>query len=163
MRLPRTSGFNLQPGLEKPRVCVEASNTLSISIKVEDVGRRKLKLVLKLNRAPFLLSDTFPVYLAYPFPKRPLSGSRVVYYRRRCIKTDSRSPAEIVLRPTGAPLNAKTIHAALIVSASCCGGSVPRSGSVPFPSVSNTNAISSAWQAPRHPLNCGERQANSYI
>ena len=63
----------------------------------------------------------------------------------------------------GSPLVAKATQAACMVSASCCGGLVPSSGSVPLPSVSKTKGISSAWHAPRRPLNCGERQANSYM
>jgi hypothetical protein len=61
------------------------------------------------------------------------------------------------------PLVANATHAACMVSASCCGGSVPQRGSVSLPRVSNTKGISSEWHAPRSPLNCRERQANSYI
>jgi pimeloyl-ACP methyl ester carboxylesterase len=63
----------------------------------------------------------------------------------------------------GSPLVAKATQAACMVSASCCGGSVPRSGSVPLPRVSKTKGISSPWHAPRSPLNRGERQTNSYM
>ncbi len=47
------------------------------------------------------------------------------------------------------PLAANATQAACMASASCCGGSVPQSSSVPWPSLSKTKAISSARPSKR--------------
>jgi hypothetical protein len=70
---------------------------------------------------------------------------------------------EIVLWAAQSPLVAKVTQASCIAVASDCGGADPRSGSVPRPSVSKTNGISTEWAAPGRPPNCGERHANSYM